>query len=417
MRKNPERFAFNILLAAFAVFLIVCGATVYGIQWFVFQSRIPLDVVLTVSRGTVSVIAPDSGEAIAVTDLRADLNAGTQITTDENSQALLSFYDPRNERLIGEWVLHHDSDVTLADARGPRFGLNRNTYLIVGNSAAGRSEVQLFATSNTPAVFDLTTPETQARFSRAGHYVIDASGEQNRVATLEGTAEVLTRLGNAQTVDVGMVAVANNPFLLSDIVEAEQNLLANANFRLPDMEGWDTYTDGVDPQGNVEARIFQGRPVVFIDRSTETFPDVELNHGEVGATQEFDVSTSGANALEIRATFRVSEQSLSTCGIAGSECGLMLRMDYVDEQGEEQVWIHGFYATHLPELDYPLRCDTCPIDHDRIALDRWYTFESGNLMRLLPEGQTPADISSFRFYASGHAFQVYVAEVSLLVLP
>ena len=42
---------FGLLLAAFAGFVVLCGAAVFGVQWFIFQSRVPLDVTVTVSRG------------------------------------------------------------------------------------------------------------------------------------------------------------------------------------------------------------------------------------------------------------------------------------------------------------------------------------------------------------------------------
>jgi hypothetical protein len=95
----------------------------------------------------------------------------------------------------------------------------------------------------------------------------------------------------------------------------------------------------------------------------------------------------------------------------------MVRVDYVDENGVEQGWIHGFYVTHNPTLEYPLRCSSCAIDHERIAPDRWHTFESGNLMALLPPELKPATITGLRFYASGHAFKLYVAEMDLLAAP
>ena len=88
-----------------------------------------------------------------------------------------------------------------------------------------------------------------------------------------------------------------------------------------------------------------------------------------------------------------------------------------DQDGDRREWVHGFYTTHDPGLEWPLRCDTCPIEHERVAPGRWYTYESGNLMVLLPETQRPESIVSFRFYASGHAFSVYVAELSLLGAP
>ena len=146
MREYPERFARNVLLAAFAAFIVICGAALFGVQWFIFQSRVPLDVTVTVSRGTVSIVPPDTEEAIAVTDQRANLEPGTIVSTDSNSQGLVSFKDPRTGRLVAEWVLHNDSSLTIDAALAPRFGLNRGPYSIEGASRAGSIEALLFST-------------------------------------------------------------------------------------------------------------------------------------------------------------------------------------------------------------------------------------------------------------------------------
>ncbi|HQA68852.1 MAG TPA: hypothetical protein PK801_11045, partial [Aggregatilineales bacterium] len=116
----------------------------------------------------------------------------------------------------------------------------------------------------------------------------------------------------------------------------------------------------------------------------------------------------------LRGTFYVDEQSLSTCGQLGSECPMMMRMTYIDEQGVEREYIQGFYAYHDPSLDYPLTCDSCRAEHERISLQSWYTFRSGNLLTVLPAEQKPAIIQQVRFYASGHAYRVYVSEIELL---
>jgi hypothetical protein len=116
----------------------------------------------------------------------------------------------------------------------------------------------------------------------------------------------------------------------------------------------------------------------------------------------------------LRATFNIQYQSLAVCGQKGSECPLMLQIDYRDENGVGQRWFHGFYAAENEQLNYPLSCDSCASEHEHVNEKVWYTYDSGNLFNLFPPGKRPVAISNVQFYASGHQYDVYVGEVALL---
>lgn len=414
MRANPERFATNVLLAAFAVLVLACGSTAFGIQWFVLRSRQPMEVVIQVSRGTIGVILPDTEEAIAVTSDRGDLEAGTRITTDSSSQGLLQFRDKRTDEIIAQWVLHRDSDVTLDAALAPRFGLNNRTYVIAGTSRAGLSEAYLLANSNRKTDFSLSSEHGVARLEQVGHYLLEISDDETRLTVRQGSAQLLNLSDEMVTLEAGQRGILMpGERATPQVEEAEQDLLANGSFTLPNIRGWDIYQLGVEPMGEATPATFDSRPAILFDRFSDIAPGTSVDHGEVALEQILDTSVEGFNYLELRASFQVVEQSLSTCGVAGSECPLMIRMDYIDVHGQERVWIHGFYAAHNPGLDYPLRCDTCSIDHERVAQNRWHSFESGNFLTLLPAEQKPATIQAVRVYASGHAFKLYISEINL----
>jgi len=93
----------------------------------------------------------------------------------------------------------------------------------------------------------------------------------------------------------------------------------------------------------------------------------------------------------------------------------MLRMEYVPLNGGVETWIHGFYSRVIPGIDSPMSCDSCRLDHEIVNEGAWYAYDSGNLIALFPPDQRPRSILNFRFYASGHEYDVYVSEVSLLV--
>ena len=55
MLNDPERVAWTVLIASFITFCLVVTAALLGVRWFLFDSTVPLDVQLSVGRGTVGV--------------------------------------------------------------------------------------------------------------------------------------------------------------------------------------------------------------------------------------------------------------------------------------------------------------------------------------------------------------------------
>lgn len=413
MRSNPERLAWRVLLASFIVFQLLCGSVIYLAQWFLFRSTVDMGLDLAAARGTVILTHPNTEEAIAVADRRSDLEQGTIIHTDSTSQALLTFVDPNTGQPVASLVLFRDSEITLNLAKAPRFGLNRAPYRIQVSSMSGSSDVLILGNDHRGVQLDIVSPQATAQMTDSGKYSIDISEQDTQVTTYSGLALVIEN-----GTDRKVVLANDERTVIGDgekpaILEAEQSILTNGDFSSLIETGWNSYNDR-EPPGAVQNVIFDRRPAVMIDRAQQNWPDEILGHGETGLVQFLDVDVSDYSYLEIRATFYVDEQSLSTCGIAGSECPMMIRMKYLDPEGQPQVFIHGFYATYDPGLDYPTICLSCRTDHERINLKSWFTYESGNLITQAPT-QRPVHITELSFYASGHAYKVYVSEIELLV--
>jgi hypothetical protein len=414
MRENPERLAWNVLLAAFLVFLLLCGGAAYLIQWYAFESTLALQADITVGRGTVRITSPNSEEPIAVTDQRSELDEGLEIRTD-TSQAVLSFSDPRTATPLASVVLLHDSQIELVRAAAPRFGVNRNPYHVDLRSFAGRSEILILDTRQHEINFVVRSPHAITTLTEPGQYAIEVTNDVTRVSVDEGQALVTDPTGGRSRIleASNRVAVGREEAAFTTLPPTE-TVIRNGNFRLPYTTGWELYDDSEYPPGVAYDTEFAGRSVLALDRSQEEWGDLRLGHGETGLIQAVNVDTSDLDSLELRATFYIEEQSLSTCGQQGSECPLMLRISYIDEQGVEREYIQGFYAYHDPAADYPLSCATCRGEHERVNLQAWYSFRSGNLLTNLPDEQKPVLIQQLRFYASGHAYKVYVSEVELV---
>lgn len=417
MRQNPERLAWRVLIASFAAFLVLCTGTAYLVRWYIFESHVSLDVDLAVARGTVRMTAPNTQENIAVTDRRENLEPGVGIKTDA-SQAVLTFSDPHSGIEVASIVLLNDSEMSLVRASAPRFHLNKDQYEIELYSQSGRCEALMLATNRRPASLVIRSPQAETSITEQGHYIVDITEERTRVTTVSGHAVVTSRTsGNdVELFDEQRTIVerTGDPLIL---LSSEVSLVENADFEEGLNGGWVYYEDGEAPLGLARTGVVEGRTVLTFDRSQSNWPNLRLDHGETGLRQFINADVRGHNYLEIRATFYVEEQSLSTCGTLGSECPMMIRISYTDVLGVEREFIQGFYAYFDPALDYPLSCDTCRGEHERINLNSWYTYRSGNLLTILPAEQEPAFIRQVRFYASGHAYKVHVAEVNLLAAP
>jgi hypothetical protein len=148
--------------------------------------------------------------------------------------------------------------------------------------------------------------------------------------------------------------------------------------------------------------------------------DGAASHGQTGCYQilatDPGIDVQEYTFLELQTTFLINYQSLSVCGVDGSECPVMLFVYYTDINNVPRQWYQGFYYNSQSQTIYPPTCITCgqSYEHRRIGERVWYTFESGNLMSRFAPGERPAYIQRVVFYASGHQYDVFVSEISLL---
>ena len=415
MYTKPERIAWRILVIAFAVFLLIIGSLAYGTYWFVFQSTVTMPVQLNVARGTVRVISPNTSEPIAVTDTRDDLPEEVEIVTDPTSQAVMSFIDPLTEESIASLVVFRDSTVRVSLTSAPRFNVNRNSYQIQVECDEGRAEVLLFEQSQRTSEFAFITPHSFVRSSQAGRYYVSVSGANTVVTNREGSVLVVERDSGHH---VELEAESTTRVFESDSdlddTTSEHSMSVNHVFQESYDETWTLYNDE-EPSGSAYNETINGRRVIVLDRSQQHWPGVALGHGETGLIQEIGNPIGSSSGLEIRATFLIEEQSLSTCGFLGSECPMMVLLKYTSRDGSLREMRHGFFANHDPELGWPGSCDSCRMEHERVNANSWYTYESGNLLTLLPPGQRPVMINEISFYASGHAYRVFVSEIGIYI--
>ncbi|GAB1421806.1 hypothetical protein MASR2M15_19970 [Anaerolineales bacterium] len=423
-----ERLAWGIMLLAFAVLCVMCIASSLGVYYFFFESTSPLNTILRVGRGTAVVTNLDSEQAIRKSENLT--GRSVKINTDSLSQATLSFYNPifqsDEQRLIAEATLISDATVVLRNAFAPRFQWSNGIYSIQMRDLFG--ELKLFIPRNLdyPVRINIFTRDgARIDIEGAGKYRIFSDSKETRVMVEgEGNAILFTPLLNInRAIPDGQTGVWLKGRDEIALIINQVNLIENGLFSLPAISANPTSLNFVParwgcssiqdrlPRGVFEPTVWDGRNALRIVRDENA-----SSHGETGCKQFINDEKSNISSyswLNLQLTFNIKYQSLSECGIAGSECPVMILLQYEDIHGNIQQMYQGFYADAELSSGYPLRCGSCTRDHLKVNPDVWYTFETGNLLTNIPQELKPKRIASIELYASGHQYDVFISEVAL----
>lgn len=425
-------------------FVMLCSSTLAvtgGIYYFLFVSTLPMETTIQVSRGTVGVIAPDFSQQFLTEATPRTLNDRTStLITDAQSQAVISFELPTDgdKVTLATFTLENSTTMTLNRALRPRFDWSTGVYTITIASFEG--ELDLFVGEAPDRAFNLVVETNQGvdvRIATAGRYSLQYDGSQLELATRAGRALLITpdELNN-RLVSSGERAFylpeRNTPVLTTNPL----NLLDNSLFAYHDRQtedeiipsGWICQNPGNTPLGNYRLDEWQGRIALRFVRA-----DGASTNGQTRCWQDFEGDgwdISGYTFFELQSTFLVNFQSLSTCGVLGTECPMIMFIYYYaenqngelerDEEGNLilRQWQQGFYAKRDPQDTYqqPLNCTDCPQrfqQHRRIGEKVWYTYESGDLFAQIET--RPARIQRIEFRASGHQYDVFISEVAALL--
>ena len=423
----PERMAWRVLLIAFAMFCLLSVSTILGIYFYLFESVIAIPTVLQVAQGTVGITGADLIETVE--RKREDLtNTVTSISIDSQSQATMQFWDDRitedeTPDLIAAVTLQRNTLLTFNHAWRPRFEWSSNRQNIRLSELSGQLDIVIAGAQQKPFLMSIHTRQgLSIDLARDGRYRIHATDDEVRLLNLAGEAAIFfaddaasrRAVPNGQEV---LVRLGNRSIEIHPSVE---NILTNAIFSLQDIMEDQDDLPGLPPKWGCHAshgaftmEEFDGRVGIHLRRlGNVTSP------GEVRCIQPFGsdgLDVTGFDSIRVVTTFNLNYQSLSRCGVKGSECPLMLLITYNDQLGVERRWFRGFYYDEPVSSEYPLRCASCFQDHLNVNAKVWYTFESENLFNLINEARHPAKLRSIEFYASGHQFDTLISEMMILV--
>ena len=407
MHRNPQRLAWTVLLVSLFTCIVLAVAVPVTLSSFVNDSSDSVEMTLDVQQGTVLVSREGAAEPIGVTTSLGNLTEASSIRADANGQALLTIRSPRDKSILQTVAIYGNTDLDIRQARTPRFQQSSRPYQIDLKVNRGRIGTNVADGNGRTIETTVQTPQATTGLQE-GSYSFDVNNDETQVTVREGLANVSAQ-GSLQTLSPQQRTVVKLNSRPSGILSPERNLVTNGNFRLPLDGTWEIYNDLQNTNelsGTVTIQSVGGQRSAVFDR-TGAF------HAETGIRQNItNRDVRDFQSLRLHFVVRVSEQDVPVCGQAGSECPMMVRLDYKDENGTDSRFYQGFYA--VPDRNgvnpnYNTSSGSRN-EHQRIVPNVAYTYDSENLMETLK----PQQITAIWFYASGHSYRSSVAEIELL---
>jgi hypothetical protein len=415
--QSRARLAWLIVWGSFALFLALCAATPILANAYIQRATIPLLATLTTSQGTVAVGQAGNGGMVAL-PLEAPplgVKAGAAILTNPADTAALLIADPASERLLGRIQIYGQTNLLIEQASAPRFGLSQATPELALRLTSGRVRLTLLSHPLYQMPLTLFTPQGQVTITEEGQYTVEVTPNETHVAVQAGAARLMAtgqEIPLLLTADQrGLVPTDSAP---QGPLSTERNLIRNGNF-LADFSGWikrDWNTElASEPTGETAVASEAGGRALRFTR-------LGVGHADAAVRQILNHDVSDYTSLHFLLSTQINLQTLGVCGTVGSECPLTVELDYIDRDGNRQVWRQGFYTTGVVATDTPDTCINCrpPYNpHVQIPAGRLFTYDVDLIDNLaLQAFPPPRTLNSISLIAAGHGFEVEIVEVALL---
>ncbi len=409
MSNSPERLAWVILLGSFVACIATAVLTPLSARWYVRNATATQDLSLQIHRGPLSVVRAGRGRPVSVADDTDDVLEGSKIAAPNGTsgQILIQPADGGGPAPITTIQLYDETELTLASARSPRFRNSPLPHRMSLGMETGRVRINVFGRSERPTVVHVETAHGSVTLHEGSYEVKINSVTEATVRY--GEAELTNHAGETLVLGPQERALVGTQ-TIDGPLPAARNLVENGSFQEPLEYGWDSYAEQADPKqpsGRVEiAEITMGNE----ERRVAEFYRNAVNHAEVGIRQEISYDVRDFSSVELYMAVRIVSENilgLGGCGSMGSECPIIVRLDYKDIHGNDREWLRGLYIGE-PADGWPIHGW-----HERVEPGTWQPFSTGNLMEELSE-TPPASIKSIRIYASGHSFHAQVTDVELL---
>jgi hypothetical protein len=390
--RKPETLAWIVLWASFAVCVALAIAVPVTLRWYMATATDSQEATLEVIGGTVLVQDPVSRAWIGASN-KMRLREGDGVRTDDVSRALITLFDG------SPIVLYPKTEVSIVQSRVSKF--DPKTNFLTLRVQRGYLRVAVAPQPSATESFMVQTPHGVVTLLKDGSYSVEVTDAGSQVAVREGEArvaagsgEVGLRRGQRTLVEPGKA-----PSLPQS---AARELVANGDFR-QGLAGWREYSN-LEVKGDVEGSLTvteqDGQGAVRFLRAGS-----RNSHAENGLVQMINRDVTDFLSLKLSLDVRLANQSLSGGGFRGSEYPAMVQIRYRDVDGNEQLWVRGFY--------YQNRDNYSVLNGEQVLQNSWYPYEKEILG---PSGINPRPfyIISVQVSASGWDYDSLVRAVSLV---
>jgi hypothetical protein len=414
MADRRQRLAWIVVFGSFVAFVALAVLIPFSVSAVIQRAVQPLAVRVQANEGTVGIQQADNGtSALFAGDVPQELDAGGTILTNATDTALLQVFTPDEQQVVARIQVYGNSNMGLVAGDSPRFSVSSAENRLALDLSSGRLLVSVPAEGERPLDLHITVPQGEISIQEPGQYSITTVNEESQFSVLEGQASVVGREGSLVLVtDERVVLPAEGP--VRGPLDTERNLIRNGDFGR-DFDNWLLLPGEVErvDQSKVEIQVTTraNEPVLKFNR-------VGLGHADAGVRQVVDQDLTDYQSLQVLIWMQIVDQSLEVCGQQGSECPVIVRIEYVDVNGVDQVWQQGFYAIGTTGQNTPDICVTCPSpvnEHEQIPFNQLVFYESGNLVEQLGQlNILPRHIKSISLISSGHTFDVEVVELAVM---
>lgn len=414
--KNRQRLAWAILIGSFFVCLVITVAVPITVTAFFQNASQDLLMAVQANQGTVGIDdASGTRRAVILGETAEDLEPNSSILTDATATAIMLISTPTDESLLARLSIDGNSTVRINQATAPRFALSNADQEVELSLESGRIRFSLLESESRPIVMKLITPQGSVTIDAPGQYSVEVTNEATQVSVLEGMAEIAAEdetlmLSSRERAEIPTGAAPHGP------LDPERNLIQNGDFGLG-FDHWSEYTWKVEltdqPDGTTKIVEVDGEPALQFER-------VGIGHADARVQQSINQNVSDYESLGLLVTLRILDQSLGVCGIQGSECPLFIRINYVDENGVNQIWQRGFFsAGEVDDNNTPGACISCAVlqsDHERVPPGQDFFFEVDLREAIARQGAfPPIFIESVSLVASGHSFTTQIVDIAFIV--
>ncbi|HCU99114.1 MAG TPA: hypothetical protein DGM69_07205, partial [Chloroflexi bacterium] len=336
MHKNPEKIAWSALLIAFLLFVIIAITLPIGTRLILINSTKEQKSNISLGSGSVYITRPAVGVPEALFGSMQNLTYGTHIETENASRANMSFFSPDNNKILGTVQLYGDTEAKLLSLTTPRFKFSKHSHDIslMINRGRLRSSVSVGVERNV--IMTIHTPQAEITLHHPGNYSVEVINNQSLVSVREGMATVSSQ-GKTTTLIKDERTTVESGQKPAGKLSGQRNIIDNGSFSDPLSEGWTTYQNrqnANESAGVIEVGVHNGRRSLhFLRRG--------LNWAETGIKQELGLDVSDYQNLRLHLAAWLAFQDLRNCGSLGSECPLMVRIEYIDTSGNTHEWLQG----------------------------------------------------------------------------